>query len=333
MAYEGEVRRDGINYGDSYLNAERKGIQMMGADEYLECLTNPLHLSNAARIPDLNGHPVSVYTDTLESTIGIQAATGGAGVHGFTMFFENGAMYLVLEGTASTDTACTYDASSIIQPSTSTASTVATYENARLVGAGFQVEYLGNDSTNSGLITMAYLSKPDLNGNVNAIPVSTQTLLQNQRQNWAGPLKHGARAHYVPLDPDDFTFQTPLVNNPTAWNSAVTSKNLRAAIQVHFIANQQCNIRITAVAHYEGLAISDAAAAGPQIHSLYDPIGLASVLNIAQTRNALGTLSGPKGTGLAYQSSSTTRKRKMVPQYLQRPMGIKKKAYFKSGAI
>ena len=297
MSYLGEKRGDGIDFGDSLINLQKKE-KSVGKHDYLHTLLNPLDLTASARIPDFNGHPVSVYTDQIELTIAIKA---GNGTHGFTVFFENGGLYVINEATGAIDD-CTYTAASVVTPGTATASNLLTYRASRLVSAGFQMEFIGNDSNNAGMTSVAYLSKPDWGANGNTVTTAlktTQTALQNTRLNWSGPLKNGCKGTYRPLDPQDFLYGTPLKANP-AWNTVIDYVHMRAAFQVHMTANNDCSIRVTAVGHFEGMAIDDTTAAGPALHALFDPLGTSQVINTVLSYNALGGLSGARDTGLQY---------------------------------
>lgn len=318
----GTVRKDGVNSGKSLLVQQRDdNTTETGAEDYLYSLLYPLNLTTLARIPDLNGHPVCCYTDQIEATIDIQSQAAGAGVHGFTVWFQNGSLFLVNEGTTSTAVNCTYDATSTVTMGVATTANVAAYSQARLVSGGFQMEFLGNDSNNAGLVTVAYLSKPEINAagaTVSNICKTNQTNLQNARNTWSGAFKNGCKSRYVPLDPQDFVFNVLTSASPMAWNTAVSTQVQRAAIQVHIVANQAVSVRITAVAHFEGLSADDANGGGHQVRCAYDPMGLANAVNTIQSVDTTMSLVGSPDTGLQNASD----RRLAIQTYRRRGGGV-----------
>jgi len=307
----GSIRKDGVANGSSLLVEQREDRTIKSTpDDYLYSLLHPLNLSVAPRIPDFNGHPVSSFTDQIETTIQIESAASAGQVHGFTVYFQNGSLFVITEATTSSSANSPYGATSVVTMGVGTDANIATYSMARLVSAGFQMEFLGNDSVNSGLVTVAYLSKPEMNAAgatvANALK-TTQTSLQNARNTWSGAYKNGLTARYVPMDPDDMIFGNLSTVAAMLHDTPISKAVQRCAIQVHITANQQTNVRITAVAHYEGLAKDDSQSYGPTLYSKNDPFKLAKALDFSQRVPFATPLIGQPGTGLQLASPGRIR--------------------------
>ena len=97
-------------------------------------------------------------------------------------------------------------------------STYGNYSALRITGAAIQVEFIGNDQNNQGLITTFQPSWSDQELTSNAASLqqtfrgqpwyTTQAAIENHRTEFNGPLKDGANVSWVPTDTDDLIYGT-----------------------------------------------------------------------------------------------------------------------------
>jgi hypothetical protein len=177
------------------------------------------------------------------------------------------------------------------------------FSSMRIVGAGLDIQYIGNDQTNEGLISTASLNSRDIMyqtlinktyasnasqtlwypvGVINAanqgwqkvpektVQVALNSLIQinNFRNNYQGPAKHGAYMTASALDNKDYEFG--LASNTTGSNlygnesgagsyaiATLEQRNL-GALQWHASQiNSAARFRVFIVVHVEGIALAD----------------------------------------------------------------------------
>jgi len=177
------------------------------------------------------------------------------------------------------------------------------FSSMRVVGAGLDIQYIGNDQTNEGLISTASLNSRDImyqtlinktlasnatqtvwypvgvvdgaNTGWQKVPTATSqialqslTQINNFRNSYQGPAKHGAYMTASALDNKDYEFG--LVSNTTGSNlygnessagayaiATLEQRNL-GALQWHASQlNSAARFRVFIVVHVEGIALAD----------------------------------------------------------------------------
>lgn len=259
----GSIRTDGVA-GQS-LNTKKmlqkmKTMHKQTKDEYLNTIIRPLEVTANCRIPDHTSYPSATFSDQLESTLQVRADATGS--HGFIVVFTPGGITVYTESAASTAGVIAYD-NAVNQRAFGGAAVVAGYRLSRLVGAGINVDFIGTDSTNGGLIHVAYLNSGDFRVNNTISYYTSLNAIAESRLNYNGPLKNGFKGHYLPLDPYDFIYRAPYNATSNNFTQVYPEDYLPiCAFQVTVSANSTVNLRLNAVGHYEGLTISDVGIVG-----------------------------------------------------------------------
>lgn len=243
----------------------RRGKQAKG--DYINTLVNPLDRLAGCRIPDMTAYPSSIYTDSLEATISL-ADPAAAGRHGFAVVITPGGMSLYQESSASTLASIAYE-SAVVQEGVGKSRVVAGYQSTRVVAAGVRVEFIGSDANNGGLLNAAYVTSSDFRRGTSfgsgsmLFPYTSLTNISNARLGYNGALKNGFKGHYLPLDPADFTYRKPYDDSSAFTNTFDTDYFPICAFQFVMSAyTANVNVRITVVAHYEGLLLDEASIVG-----------------------------------------------------------------------
>jgi len=280
---KGSIRYDYVA-GASQMSKVKQSLSKdaQTRQQYRETLLTPLNVTQSARIPDMCGYPSTVFTDTVEHTINIAQDNGANRQGGFYIGVGPGGIVVYRESAASTDAAIVFTNA----PETVASgkdSVIAGYATSRLVGAGFMMEFIGNDSNNAGVITTAYICSADFETAFDDSYFTTAANLNRARMSYSSPLKNGVICHYVPLDPNDFTYRRPYNSPDLNFDTAFADRfKPVCAWQVHANANTGINVRITVVGHFEGLPVSDSLVVGQLGDAPNDVIGLQMAINEAR---------------------------------------------------
>jgi len=304
-SYKGEIRRDG-NTG------KRKSDYFLppastNGEKYVLSVMDPFS-QHGARVPDLASYPTTTSCVQLEYT---QTAVANSDALGYScggaLMLNSGYINYCPEiytgtsdgtrdsrfsyaapGGGGASKANTYNFVSpygAVGSSNNLASGVnnlsipgcdamqANYSATRLVAAGIQIEYIGNDQNNQGLITCCQVTSLDVQqsytsytdqgatgwlpfknwsnaagvittAGANAItPVISQSLMENFRGNYSGPAKDGTKVNFQPLDDDDLllgnmvniaTNVTPNANSYASSYNYYLNNHIRTTTEASF---------------------------------------------------------------------------------------------------
>nr|QRI44141.1 MAG: capsid protein [Cressdnaviricota sp.] len=259
MPYQAKLVAAGLRTSTS----GKRVVSPFSAEEYLHNLINPIRNMGTSKIPDLASYPTSVYSEQTEFTVDCN----GSGVGGFAFWLYPAAKYST-ETAATTDAAIVYTADINFSGNTDIQ---ATFQRHRLVGFGFEYEYVGNDTNNQGQVGLSYVTGAEASK-------TTFDAILNSRDGVDGAAKWGGFGRYRPLDQADFDMH----------DTTSTSK-IWAKIQVHFSAcSAGAKFRVRATAHWEGITKLDNVAFTDLSDSPVNPLMLAAVQTVAQPFMSVG---------------------------------------------
>lgn len=206
------VRYDGVRVGRTMPVSD---VTVGPSNAYASALLAPLsYRSGGARIPDLCTYTTGTVTTQLETTVTANAA-GFAG--GVLVLSSNGSRYYT-NAAGSADTAITFTSATVASGNTWAGGTAlgntlipgvydlaASCAGYRIVSAGVQVEFIGNDSNNQGSISGVQLTSIDL-ADASTNVLDTSAKINNWRRNFTGAAKEGISLRYSPIDAQDLSF-------------------------------------------------------------------------------------------------------------------------------
>jgi len=239
------------------------------AKDYIGSIMYP-GSNTGVKIPDFNLYPTVTAHTEREGTFSCSAAGNGgmlvrlhAGQGPGPAVGAGGAIDIQNPGTT-TDLAFTYLAVDNVRANP--AAFNASYGFCRLVSASLEVQFVGNDTQNSGRIVQGILVK---NEYVAATYPSFNSILSS-RDNMTASVEGGAYCRYRPVDESSFDFvelnDTSTANNQGAFIVAVNACGAGAPFRYKLSCNWECIIRSDAFDQ----PISNQAALSPSDPKAFD---------------------------------------------------------------
>jgi len=215
----GSYRRDGISKRKrlvSHAASTNVAPSLDSALKIVETLAAPFGTEGGSRVPDFLSVPTCTTKLELECTQVFTTADKAVG--GVLELSTMGCMYKTENAATSTEAAIAFINDARTASNTWNGTAVGSNKNMpgvyslstgatamRITGAAINVEFMGNDANNQGLILTAGLSGADVEfmGRTHLTSVSD---IENWRNNYNGPAKNGALIRWIPLDNQDWEF-------------------------------------------------------------------------------------------------------------------------------
>lgn len=290
---------------------------------FYRSLLNPLGTRIAGRVPDLACYPSqSVVIDFETTQTGGSAGCSG----GYLLLTSNGPGYCI-ESDPSTNAAIAFisqtrSGSDAWQGGSGSGNTalpgannlVAYLDAYRIVGAGINVEFIGNDSNNQGQITCAYYTSASHERD-NAVVWTDNTKLENAKFNYTGAVKNGCYAAWLPIDTDDLNYGK-VAAPTTATTARVDSTGARnfGSIQWHasgLSTTEPPQFRVTIRVHIEAIAASTLYAMRSDEAVVVNPGALSGAFATAVDSNK----PGPAVTPAVVAAKNVSLSRLLAPLY------------------
>lgn len=304
---KGQYRKDGVKAGRTLaqFNAPR-----CSPKNYAVALISPLvYNSGEARVPDLLTIPTQTVTLQLEITqtafVSQNSSVAGACIQGGVLVLtSNGPRYyseLSTGTTTSLDTAITPMSVAVANSNTWAGDTASgncllpgayslinNWRGYRVVAAGLQVEFIGNDANNQGQITSCNITSVDATS-LTSQYLQTENDLENFRHNYTGAAKNGTYMRWLPVDAGDTLIgvtSTPaaLSSNLRGFNSGASAagdtRNY-GALQWHatgLSTTTPPQFRVSIRVHLEGLVQKEYSGVDTG-EVVINPIAQASILS------------------------------------------------------
>ena len=247
---KGSVRYDGTTQSRILALSEESPMASSPL-HYGAALASPLvYSSGEARIPDMILIPTQTMSFQLETTLFNDGNGNNAGMLQLT---SQGPRFFTATGAGVNPDPWLWSGTGGVRWSVDPSAAATSWSNtiglltgwrslavcngARVVAAGLQVEFLGNDQNNQGLITGAMVSSSDMQENAALVNSDAsgstggqyfdQTRLENSRFNYSGPMKKGLNLHWYPIDTADMEFGTTPISTTSAlslYNTPFSSR-------------------------------------------------------------------------------------------------------------
>jgi len=331
------VREDGVLQRGRILKKKASKIST-DPTPFFKSLLNPLGSLSAGRVPDLAVYPSSTAVIEFEYSqssfaVGSPSAVGYAG--GALHLSSNGATYMV-EGDTTTDTTFAFASQTVSGSDTWSGNSAlgnvllpgcnnlqGFTDALRIVGAGINVEFIGNDSNNEGVIVSSYLTSPSCEHNAQYTFVNLSAM-QNSKYNYNGAAKKGTSIAWMPVDTLDLTYGRAA--QPTTITSYRLDSNQArnyGTLQWHasgLNTSAPPKFRVTIRVHYECIQSAD-------VYSTRNDEGVTVAPEALTT--AFATAAEHNGPGPAHDSMSLVRKMDFIHRVLG---GLRKVAVAASAA-
>jgi len=266
------VRRDGVL--QTRLKNYTKPKVSTDVLPFYRCLLNPIGYGGGGRVPDLAVYPSATAVIDLEcnfegNELGVASGVLILTSNGPRFWTSNNACTTTSLGVNST---AVDSASNTWSGNTTTTgntllngvSSIQSYNDGyRIVGAGLNVEFLGNDANNQGTLVAAQRTATRC-AKENRMNYASLAEMQAEKQNYSGAAKNGCYLAWKPADTDDLNYgnasepENPMTYSRVWYQDAVGVEDTRNYGALHFWAfglstNPVPSFRVTIRVHIETL--------------------------------------------------------------------------------